>query len=253
MSIQAVAWVLENSESRGTARLVLIALANRANPDHNWECWPAMRGLAKEAGVASTSTVHSALATLVDLAEIKIVSPGDARHPGRYRMTFMQRSVGEHSSVREANAASSPERTQRSAQTEQNRNEPELNRNSEPNGSVPSSRKKTNHPDANRVTRAWWDQREEKPLQPFVAVLGMVDKALKAGWDAEHVQTALASVSDDPPVVTWKLEKALAATRRRTPKPGDPDFDYRDFHPPLEELPPAEPGTRRYEMERGHR
>src|SRR5262249_4583791 len=51
MSIQAVAWVLAQSgeDLPGTARLVLIALANHA--DHtSGHCWPSIETIAKEAG-----------------------------------------------------------------------------------------------------------------------------------------------------------------------------------------------------------
>lgn len=130
MSIQAVAWVLEHSKSKGTARLVLIALANRVGREDG-ECWPSMRTVASDAGVASPSTVKDAVERLEALGEVIILEKGNARRSGKYRLPFAVangRSGGcsppEHPGARPANAASSPERTQRSAQTEQNRNEP---------------------------------------------------------------------------------------------------------------------------------
>lgn len=47
MSIQAVAWVLEHSTTKGLDRLVLISLANHANEDG--ECWPSIERIAAEA------------------------------------------------------------------------------------------------------------------------------------------------------------------------------------------------------------
>lgn len=87
MSIQAVAWVLDHSESRGFARLVLIALANHANDSH--ECWPAQRTLAREAGM-SPGSVPEQIRKLVDLGELEIVEAGGARRSARYRLTFAQ-------------------------------------------------------------------------------------------------------------------------------------------------------------------
>jgi hypothetical protein len=53
MSIQAVAWALEQ-DIPGTAKLVLISLANRA--DHvTGHCWPSMERIAKEASCSRRS------------------------------------------------------------------------------------------------------------------------------------------------------------------------------------------------------
>lgn len=130
MSIQAVAWVLEHSKSKGTARLVLIALANRVGREDG-ECWPSMRTIASDAGVSSPSTVKEAVEKLELLGELVIIQKGDARRSGKYRLPFAvtnassgQRSGDEHPSARPSNGAFGSEGTHRSAQTEQNRNEP---------------------------------------------------------------------------------------------------------------------------------
>ena len=126
MSIQAVAWVLEHSTSTGSARLVLISLANHASERNNWECWPTSRTIAHEAGVKSHSTALDASKALVKLGEISIIDPGDQRNAGRYRLTFMgERSESDHSSGRESTAEVAPGRPLRSPQADQNRNEPE--------------------------------------------------------------------------------------------------------------------------------
>lgn len=129
MSIQAVAWVLENSKATGSARLVLISLANRANLEHNWECWPASRTTAREAGVKSHATVLTAVEKLEALGELEVLDRGSARSSMRCRLTFM----GERSELDRSDgnggqpltAAVSPDQPQRSAQTDQNRKEPE--------------------------------------------------------------------------------------------------------------------------------
>jgi hypothetical protein len=59
MSIRAVRWVLENSTSKGAARLVLLALAEHANRDTG-EAWPSVATLQREANT-SESSVRSAL------------------------------------------------------------------------------------------------------------------------------------------------------------------------------------------------
>lgn len=87
MSIQAVAWVLDHSQSRGFARLVLIALANHANDQQ--EAWPAQRTIAREAGI-SAGSVPDQVRKLVGLGELEVVEQGGARRSTRYRMTFAQ-------------------------------------------------------------------------------------------------------------------------------------------------------------------
>lgn len=86
MSIQAVAWVLDHSESRGVDRLVLISLANHANQDGM--CWPAQRTVAKEAGIGN-GTVANAVSRLVELGEIEVVENGTARRSTRYRFAHL--------------------------------------------------------------------------------------------------------------------------------------------------------------------
>lgn len=65
MSIQAVAWVLGDRKknlpahpSTGSARLVMVSLANHANDA--WEAWPAVESIAWEAGLSVRRT-HDAL------------------------------------------------------------------------------------------------------------------------------------------------------------------------------------------------
>lgn len=105
MSIQAVGWVLDHSQSRGFSRLVLIALANHANSETN-ECWPSQRTIATEAGI-SPGAVPAQVRALVDLGEIEMVEPGGPRRSARYRLTF-QRSGDEHKSAQEMSAARGP-------------------------------------------------------------------------------------------------------------------------------------------------
>ncbi len=106
MSIQAVAWVLEQSQARGFARLVLIALANHA--DEDGICWPSQRRIASEAGI-SLGSVQPQIGKLETLGELETVEPGGPRRSARYRLPFADlRSGGEHKSVQELNAARGP-------------------------------------------------------------------------------------------------------------------------------------------------
>ncbi len=91
MSIQAVAWALEHSNAKGSARLVLIGLANHT--DEQGRAWPSIATLARYANV-SERWVTSCLNELVELGEITRESIGHGRVSSRYRME-MDQSRGE--------------------------------------------------------------------------------------------------------------------------------------------------------------
>jgi DNA-binding transcriptional MocR family regulator len=84
VSIQALSWVLEESESEGLDRLVLLVVANHANDE--WRAWPSVRTIAREARV-STNTVGKAIRRLVALGELELERQGDRRRSSTYRMT----------------------------------------------------------------------------------------------------------------------------------------------------------------------
>lgn len=87
MSIQAVAWVLDHSSSRGTDRLVLISYANHANKETGL-AYPGQRQVAREAGLG-VGTIAESLRRLCGLGELECVEPGGPRTSGLYRLTFM--------------------------------------------------------------------------------------------------------------------------------------------------------------------
>ncbi|MDX8151116.1 helix-turn-helix domain-containing protein [Patulibacter brassicae] len=58
MSVQAISYVLDHSEARGSDRLVLIALANHAGAEHA-ECWPSVPLIASEARVSERTAQYA--------------------------------------------------------------------------------------------------------------------------------------------------------------------------------------------------
>lgn len=136
MSIQAVGWVLDNSQTRGFDRLVMIALANRVNGQRDdGEVWPSMRTIAHDAGM-SAATVAAAVRRIAVKypGELEVTAPGGPRMSARYLLPFAvaQRSGAEHNSYPQRSGAerSARARGERSARPwgEQNRKEPEVNR-----------------------------------------------------------------------------------------------------------------------------
>lgn len=67
MSVSASAWVWANSQAKGTARLVLLALADQA--DDNGRCYPSVAYIARKCRIA-VRTAHDALETLTVLGEV---------------------------------------------------------------------------------------------------------------------------------------------------------------------------------------
>jgi hypothetical protein len=72
VTVEAISVVLHHSKSRGTAKLVMIGIANH---DGDGGSWPSMMRLATYAGV-DISQVKRALPKLVELGEIEIVGNG---------------------------------------------------------------------------------------------------------------------------------------------------------------------------------
>lgn len=77
MSIRVMTWVWDESRSRGTDRLVLLAIADSAS-DSGGNAWPAVATLARKAGV-DERTVQRSVKRLVKLGELA-VEPAAGQH-----------------------------------------------------------------------------------------------------------------------------------------------------------------------------
>ena len=87
MSIEALSMVLNHSQARGAAKLVLLGIANHLGPDADEGAWPSQDRLASYANV-SDRAVRKAITTLVELGELRVeVADGVSRNqykPNRY-------------------------------------------------------------------------------------------------------------------------------------------------------------------------
>lgn len=70
MSVQAIAWVLEHSESRLGPRHVMISIANHAKADGT-DAWPSIETIAHEARL-SEREVRYALRDLEEMGELVV-------------------------------------------------------------------------------------------------------------------------------------------------------------------------------------
>ncbi|MDQ0790196.1 MULTISPECIES: helix-turn-helix domain-containing protein [unclassified Streptomyces] len=94
MSSEAREWVWEHSSSRGTARLVLLSIADRV-ADEQCVSWASLSSLAKRTR-ASVSTVREAIDRLVDAGELEQLD--DLTGPQRstvYRLPLAAKTVAE--------------------------------------------------------------------------------------------------------------------------------------------------------------
>jgi DNA-binding MarR family transcriptional regulator len=103
MSGEAREWVWEHSSSRGTARLVLLSIADRV-ADEQCVSWASLTSLAERAN-ASRSTVRNALDRLLDDGELEQLD--DLTGPQRstvYRLPLAAKAVAQDTREQEADA-----------------------------------------------------------------------------------------------------------------------------------------------------
>lgn len=81
MSFKVTNWAWSRSESRNGARLVMLALADRADDDGF--AWPSIEDLCERTRL-SPRAVQKALSNLVELGELKVESGGGRRVRNRY-------------------------------------------------------------------------------------------------------------------------------------------------------------------------
>lgn len=88
MSVVQLAAVFRASRSKGSARLVLLALADVANDEGEVTAYArSQKILARKANVDQGS-VRRAIDRLEELGELKVLSQGDGRRPSDYRITL---------------------------------------------------------------------------------------------------------------------------------------------------------------------
>jgi hypothetical protein len=93
VSVEVMSWAFDHSNSTGTARLVLLVIANHASADGT-NSWPSISTLAKKANVTDAAAKR-AIRKLVDLGELEVeLQKGgtpemrDDRRPNRYKVVM---------------------------------------------------------------------------------------------------------------------------------------------------------------------
>jgi len=195
MSIHVSEWVWEHSEAKGSARLVLLAIADYANREGE-HAYPKVSTIAAKCRI-SEETVRKAIIDLTALGELEVVRNGGGagsyyspRHrPNLYRLPKFAEQA--HGGVIPETAASDPPK----------RGPQDLGFTyEEPSVCQPSVNRlvlKTSGDPARALLDAWWDAQHPKPCTPYMAALGVVKRALKTR-SADDVRWLL----DHAPVIS---------------------------------------------------
>lgn len=201
-------WVIESPLSDRAVRLYAY-LARKAD-NETGQCWPSRPTMAKVLG-CSVDTLDRAVAELVSAGAVTKGERRDAKGEQTSNLYTVRRLDPQGGRTHAAGGVAAP--TRGGSRTDAALSRPsELDQ--EPAAAAASSPRRRSDPRADAVTTAWWLTRDPRPLQPFVAVRGIVDKALKAGHTEDAVLAALTEIGGDPPIVGWKLDKALQRQRR---------------------------------------
>ena len=97
MSNRALDAVFSNSKTRHGARLLMLALADRANDAG--VCWPGVTDLRKRTGL-SKSAVWEATVRAVTLGELRVEPHAGRNRTHRYTVLILDRSESEPSEIR---------------------------------------------------------------------------------------------------------------------------------------------------------
>jgi hypothetical protein len=84
VSVAVMTWVFQHSQSTGNDRLVLLAIADRANDDGD-DCWPSIPTLARKAR-CSERTVQRSIKSLAALGELAVEEGAGPHGVNRYRV-----------------------------------------------------------------------------------------------------------------------------------------------------------------------
>jgi hypothetical protein len=230
VSFKVTNWVWTRSESRNGARLVMLALADRA--DDNGRCWPSIDDLSERTKL-SPRAVQKAIAALAEIGELEVENGGGRHRSNQYRIVPKPRTNdGVTDQEPRTNDGVSTGETPNSAHKTPNF-ETETPNNT-PGNPVQSAPEPVNEPTENRqrnlparrtepgpadeLLDAWWDQYGKRTAQSKRTIRQAVADALTNGIQPAELQAALARIGDlSKPVTGGTLQFALAELRKTAP------------------------------------
>lgn len=233
MSIKVTNWVWSRSESRNGARLVMLALADRA--DDQGLAWPSIEDLAERSRL-SPRAVQKAIATLVDIGELEVDGGGGRHRSNRYRIVPKPRTSDgvTDSKPRTFDGVSGGETPNFATETPNSatRNPELCDRNPvqsspEPFKNHQQNRQGTPTPapepqtPADAMLTKWWEQYGRTTAQGKSSIRRAIADALGNHLPAETLWTALCRLGDlSKPITGGTLQFALSELRAANPAAG---------------------------------
>jgi hypothetical protein len=179
-------WVLYADVSANAVRLY--GVLRRFADQHSGECWPSRRLLGDRCKV-SPATIDRALEELVEIGAVivrgRVTDRGD-----RTSNLYTVMSVPNGSPV---DAGGSP--TNHPIFTD---DETPLLTGDEGTKAIKNESQENDMATANAIARAWWESQKDRPLTPFMALVKILQTALKAGYEPERVERALSAFAVVP-------------------------------------------------------
>jgi hypothetical protein len=225
VSFKVTNWVWALSESRNGSRLVMLALADRA--DDNGCAWPSIDDLAERTKLTPRA-VQKAIAALVDSGELEVENGGGRHRSNRYRIVPKPRTLDgvTDEKPRTLDGDSVPETPNSAQQTPNFETETPnfgprnpVQSSPEPSVEPPQNQKKNQPPPSptDQLLDEWWDSYGRRTAQSKRTIRRAIDDALTNGIDPTELKAALVRLGElSKPVTGGTLQFALAETRRPT-------------------------------------
>jgi hypothetical protein len=235
---------------KGATRLVALALADAANRETD-ECWPSMPLLMRRSGIQQEKTIKNALTSLIEVGLLEITEQGALHSFARPdRRTNLYRLCGDLAVARKEPSRGRLPRPDDGGVFHAETTSPRggssrrhggvvragnggvvttpLTNSSEPLVEPDTSPRRGAEQDAvqrtaRRLCDGWWEWRKaqgEVPVQPYVAVLKIVERALRQGVTVNDMTAAL---RDTPTVTFAALEFTLSKKRGKVGR-ADPNL-----------------------------
>lgn len=219
MSHAASSWVLSRADVRNpTEAMVLMVLADMADRDGHGSYYSrATIATMARVSVSTVARTISALEArgLLVRGDQQLVEHFAPRHrPVVWSLPIGQSEPSDSKAIGQTGAfrgvKSGP--SDRSPRTHNPTDNPTPTQKP-----APSLRSEAAKVDAKEVTDAWYDWRKhqtgKQPIQPYMAVRKIAERALKAGWSSDAVRRVLASITADGSSVTYNnLSRELERT-----------------------------------------
>lgn len=226
MSVGALGWVFDHSTATGVTFTVHIAIADSVNDQNRYEFWMDLGTLAAKART-TRATASRSVSWLVENGYLELLTTrtGGRSQPARYRFLYRGSESRQNTVSSPQNTVSDPPKVCAEPQepcSERARKEPKTTTTQKQQLPAPAAQKPEPDPvrrAAKRVVDEWWEWRQERgetPVQPYIAVLRIVDTALRQGVSVNDMAAAL---QDTPTVTGAALEFALSKRRGRVGRP----------------------------------